>query len=203
MVRPLPVHLLEREGLGAEVGSVAERDRQVDAADRVRLHARQDAVKGKDRGPQVSSWDPHGFQGVDVEDVEAAAPVHQHIGQAHVADDGVDDERVAPKSRDAGRMVILIENDGRGRPLQLSGNRTRGSTYLAKSHLLLSPGAFVLQAADDDQAPVHVRELSFRRLLFVLVGIGPLVAAVAVGLGCPAEEALYHVTIAMVGSWPL
>ena len=155
--------------------------------------------------------DPHGFQGVDVEDVEAAAPVHQHLGQAHVADDGVDDERVAPKSRDAGRMVILIENDGRGRPLQLSGNRTRGSTYLAKSHLLLSPGAFVLQAADDDQAPVHVQECSFRQLLLVLVDVGLFVTAVAIGLGCPSEEALHHITIfklvvqrvAMVGAWLL
>ena len=53
----------------------------------------------------------------------------------------------------------------------------------------------VLQAADDDQALVHVRELSFRQLPFVLVGVGPLVAAVAVGLGCPAKEALHHITI--------
>ena len=78
-------------------------------------------------------------------------------------------------------------------------------------NLLQSPGALILQAADDHQVPIHVRELSFRRLPFVLVGVGPLVAAVAVGLGCPAEEALHHVTIlelvvhriAMVGAWLL
>ena len=80
-----------------------------------------------------------------------------------------------------------------------------------ESNLLQSSGAFVLQAADDHQASIHVWDLSFHRLPFVLVGIGPLVAAVAVGLGCLAEEALHHITIfklvvhrvAMVGAWLL
>ena len=133
---PLPVHHLEREGLGAEVGFAAESDRQVDVADRVRLHAWRDAVEGKEERPQAGSRDPHGFQGVDVEDVEAAASVHQYLGQAHIADDGVDDERIAPRSRDACRMIFLIENNGRGRPLQISRNGTCGCTYLAESDFL-------------------------------------------------------------------
>ena len=58
-----------------------------------------------------------------------------------------------------------------------------------------SPGALVLQAADDHQAPIHVWELSFHRLPFVLVGIGLLIMAVTVGLGCPAEEVLHHIAI--------
>jgi len=78
-------------------------------------------------------------------------------------------------------------------------------------HLLQSPRTFIFQAADDDQAPIHVWERSFRRLLLVLVGVGLLVAAIAVGLGCPAEGALHHITflelvvhrIAMVGAWLL
>ena len=66
-------------------------------------------------------------------------------------------------------MVVLIENDGRGCLLQLSRNGICGSTYLAEPNLLQSPGALVLQAADNNQAPIHVRELSFHRLPFVLV----------------------------------
>ena len=38
------------------------------------------------------------YQGVDVEDVEVAASVHQHLGDALLVDNGVDDERVATRS---------------------------------------------------------------------------------------------------------
>ena len=60
--------------------------------------------------------DAHGVEGVDVENVEAAASVHQHLGEALLADDGVDDERVASRSGNVGRMVPLIKSDRRFRP---------------------------------------------------------------------------------------
>ena len=44
-----------------EVGFAAERDRQVDVANRIRLHARQDAIEGEEGFPQAGSWDSHGF----------------------------------------------------------------------------------------------------------------------------------------------
>ena len=55
----------------------------------------------------------HGIKGVDVEDVEAATSVHQHLGEALLVDDGVEDERVATQSDDVGRMVPLIKSDQR------------------------------------------------------------------------------------------
>ena len=48
---------------------------------------------------------------VDVENVEAAASGHQHLGEALLADDGVDDEWVVTRSSDVGRMVSLIKSD--------------------------------------------------------------------------------------------
>ena len=57
--------------------------------------------------------DAHGVEGVDVEDVEAATSVHQHLGEALIVDDGVDDERVATRSSDVGRIVPLIKSDRR------------------------------------------------------------------------------------------
>ena len=39
--------------------------------------------------------DAHGVEGVDVENVEATTSVHQHLGETLLADNGVDDERVA------------------------------------------------------------------------------------------------------------
>ena len=40
--------------------------------------------------------DAHDVKGVDVEDVEAAASVHQHLDEVLLANDGADDEQVAP-----------------------------------------------------------------------------------------------------------
>ena len=45
--------------------------------------------------------------------LEAAASVYQHLGEALLADDGVDDERVTSLSGDVGGMVPLIEGDQR------------------------------------------------------------------------------------------
>ena len=57
---------------------------------------------------ELRSGDAHGIESVDVQDVEAATSVHQHLGEALLVDDGVDDERVATRSGDVGRMVSLI-----------------------------------------------------------------------------------------------
>ena len=45
-------------------------------------------------GAELVQFDPHELQGVGVHDVEAAASVHERLGEASVADDGVDNERV-------------------------------------------------------------------------------------------------------------
>ena len=71
------------------------------------LHGRESPPGGAPTG------DAHGIEGVDVEDVEAAAPVHQQLGEALLADNGVDDEQVASRSGDVGGMVPLIKSDRR------------------------------------------------------------------------------------------
>jgi hypothetical protein len=45
-------------------------------------------------------------------DVEAAASVHEDLGEPDVADDGVDNERVFPRARHVVEMVTLVEGDG-------------------------------------------------------------------------------------------
>ena len=72
---------------------------------------------------ELRPGDAHGVEGVDVEDVEAAASVHQHPGEVLLADDGVDDERVAPQSSDMGWMVPLIKSDRRFQPAKEGGGR--------------------------------------------------------------------------------
>jgi hypothetical protein len=61
-----------------------------------------------DLGPS----NPHEIQGVSIDDVEAAASIHEHLGESGVADDGVDDKRVLPRVRDVVRVIISVEGDG-------------------------------------------------------------------------------------------
>jgi hypothetical protein len=61
-----------------------------------------------DRGPV----DPQEPEGLGVDDVEAAASVHEDLGEPDVADDGIDNERVFPRARHMVGMVALVEGDG-------------------------------------------------------------------------------------------
>ena len=63
-------------------------------------------MEGRARRSKFRPGDAHGVEGVDVEDVEAAASVHQHLGEALLVDNGVNDERVASRSSDVGWMVL-------------------------------------------------------------------------------------------------
>ena len=49
-------------------------------------------MEGGAHQAELRSGDAHGVEGVDVQDVEAAPPIHQHLGEALLADDGVNDE---------------------------------------------------------------------------------------------------------------
>ena len=73
-------------------------------------------MEGRAHRAEFRLGDAHGVKGVDVEDVESAASVLQHLGEALLVDDGVNNERVASRSSDVGGMVPLIEGDWRFRP---------------------------------------------------------------------------------------
>jgi hypothetical protein len=73
---------------------------------------RDDPVKrcraGLDRG-QIDLQEP---EGLGVDDVEAAASIHEDLGEPDVADDGIDNERVLSGPRHAVGVVALVEGDG-------------------------------------------------------------------------------------------
>jgi hypothetical protein len=58
---------------------------------------------------------------VRVEDVEAVASIHQHLGEQHVADDRVDDQRVLARVEDVVRVILTAEGDGVLRPVEEGG----------------------------------------------------------------------------------
>ena len=114
--------------------------------------------KGEPAGRSSDRGDAHGVEGVDVEDVEATASVHQHLGKALLADDGVDDERVASWSRDVGGMVPLIEGDRRFRPAEEGGDGRLGSSCLSIANLVLALGPDGIGSTEDHDAFVSVGE---------------------------------------------
>ena len=100
----------------------------------------------------------HGIEGVDVQDVEAATPVHQHLGEALLADDGVNDERVASWSYDVGGMVPLIKSDRGFRPAEEGGDGRLSGACLPIVHLVLAFRPDGVKPAEDHDALLRLGE---------------------------------------------
>ena len=79
-------------------------------------------MEGRAHWVELQPGDAHGVEGGDVENVEAIASIHQHLGEVLLLDDGVDDERVATQSGNVGRMVSLIKSDRGVRPAKERGD---------------------------------------------------------------------------------
>ena len=60
------------------------------------LLSRHDAMERHSSQSDVCSVDAHGVKRLDVQDVEAAASIHQYLGEPLHADDWVDHEGVSP-----------------------------------------------------------------------------------------------------------
>jgi hypothetical protein len=106
-----PDHL-EREGFLSEVGGCPEADGQIELSKGLDALPGDDPVKGRRTGPdhgQINLQEP---EGLGVDDVDAAASVHEDLGEPDVADDGVDNERVLSWARHAVDVVALVEGDG-------------------------------------------------------------------------------------------
>jgi hypothetical protein len=106
-----PDHL-EREGFLSEVGGSSEADGQIELSKGQDALPGDDPVKGHRTGPDRGQIDLQEPEGLGVDDVEAAASVHEDLGEPGVADDGVDDERVLSWARHVVRVVALVEVDG-------------------------------------------------------------------------------------------
>jgi hypothetical protein len=73
---------------------------------------RDDPVKGRHTGPDRGQIDLQEPEGLGLDDVEAAAPVHEDLDEPGVANDGVDDEWVLSWARHAVGVVALVEGYG-------------------------------------------------------------------------------------------
>jgi hypothetical protein len=117
-----PDHL-EREGFLSEVGGSPEADGQIELPKGLDALPGDDPVKGRRTGPDCGRIDLQEPEGLGVDDVEAAASVHEDLGKPDVADDGIDNERVLPWARHAVGVVALVEGDGLVGPVQVDWRR--------------------------------------------------------------------------------
>jgi hypothetical protein len=106
-----PDHL-EREGFLSEVGGSLEADMQIELPKGLDALPGDDPVKGRRTGPDRGQIDLQEPEGLELDDVEAAASVHEDLGKPNVADDGIDNERVLPWAQHTVGVVALVEGDG-------------------------------------------------------------------------------------------
>jgi hypothetical protein len=111
-----PDHL-EREGFLLEVRGSPEADGQIELPEGLDVFPRDDPVKRRRADPDRGQIDLQEPEGLGVDDVEAAASVHEDLGKPDVADDGIDNERVLPWARHAVGVGALVEGDGLVRPV--------------------------------------------------------------------------------------
>jgi hypothetical protein len=117
VVGPSEPDHLEREGFPVEVGGSPETDGQIELPKGQDALSGDDPVKGRHTGPDRGQIDPQEPEGLGVDDVEAAASVHEDLGEPSVADDRIDNERVPSWARHAVEVVALVEGDGLVEPV--------------------------------------------------------------------------------------
>ena len=86
-----------------------------------------------------------------VQDVEAAAPVHEHLGELGVADDGIHDERVQSRIRDVVGVVVVAEGDRILRPVEVSWRSLGDGEDLSALSLALPRGHVRRRPAKDEE----------------------------------------------------
>ena len=112
VVGPSEPDHLEREGFPSEVGGSPEADGQIELSEGLDAFPGDDPVKRRRACPDQGQIDLQEPEGLGVDDVEAAASVHEDLGEPGVADDRVDDKRVPSLARHIVRVVALVEGDG-------------------------------------------------------------------------------------------
>jgi hypothetical protein len=112
VVGPSKPNHLEREGFLSEVRGSPEADKQIKLSKGLDALPGNDPVKGHRTGPDRGQIDLQEPEGVGVDDVEAAASVHEDLGKPDVADNRINNERVLPRARHAVGVVALVEGMG-------------------------------------------------------------------------------------------
>jgi hypothetical protein len=78
-------------------------------------------MEAPDAGLEACPRDSQKVEGLGKDDIQAAATIHEHLGEACVGDNGIDNKRVDPRIEDIVWVIITIESDGHLRPVKEEG----------------------------------------------------------------------------------
>jgi hypothetical protein len=82
----------------------------------------------------VCPLDPQEVEGLSIDDVKAATAIHEHLGEACVGDNGIDNKQVDPRVGDVVWVIVTVESDGNLRPdKEEGGHRLHGEDLSAFS----------------------------------------------------------------------
>jgi hypothetical protein len=165
-------HHLEGERFLAEIVRRVEPNRQIDLPEGLDALARHDAMKRRRAGSQLVEPDPHQPYGVHVEDIEAAASVHQHLGEPHIVDDQIDDQRVPAWIGDAVQVILTTDGDGVPRPVEEGGGSPLRSEDIVP--LPLAVGHVHGRSPEDEEDVLHRRENTSVTVTAILLGLAIL-----------------------------
>jgi hypothetical protein len=112
---------LESESFLPEVGRSAEIDREVDPPDGLCSLSWHDSMEAPDAGSEVRSYDSQKVEGLGIDDVKTTAAIHEHLDEACVGNDGIDNKWVDPRIGDVVWVVIMVKSDGHLRPVKEEG----------------------------------------------------------------------------------
>jgi hypothetical protein len=125
---------------------------------------------------------------VRVEDIEAAASVHQDLREPRVPDDRVDHEWVLTRVGDAVRVILVTERDGVLRPIKEGRRRLFCGEDLVPLPLALAAGHVDGRPPEDEEDVFHGGAAAG-------VAVTPILLGLVVLRGGAAIEPLEHVAL--------
>jgi hypothetical protein len=78
-------------------------------------------MEAPDAGSEVRPCDSQKVEGLGIDNVKTTAVIHEHLGEACVGDDGIDNKWVDPRIGDVVWVVIIVKSDSHLRPVKEEG----------------------------------------------------------------------------------
>jgi hypothetical protein len=75
-------------------------------------------MEAPNAGSEVRPGDSQKVKGLGIDDVKTTAAIHEHLGEACVGNDGINNKWVDPRIRDVVWVVITVESDGHLGPVK-------------------------------------------------------------------------------------
>jgi hypothetical protein len=132
VIRPREVDHLKREIFGVVVARVSEGDRQGDPPEGDGLLAQDHSIEWVWTDLELIPGKSQSIKGVEVHEVEAAAPIHEGFGEPGRPDQRINYEGKPFGLGDTIWVIHLIKSDRGLRPMKvLRGSQTHGVNHTA------------------------------------------------------------------------